>query len=76
MCHPQKSVRAVDAILRDLSAGQRLSADFWITLNGRRIHIRYFPVRDPAGAYLGCQEVTQDITEIQKLQGRKRLLDG
>ncbi len=39
------------------------------------IFINYFPVRDENGNYLGTLEVTQDITEIQKLSGEKRLLD-
>jgi hypothetical protein len=39
------------------------------------VYIRYFPVRDRTGKYLGCLEVSQDITEIQKITGEKRLLD-
>jgi hypothetical protein len=41
----------------------------------RKVHIRYWPVRDPAGAYLGCLETVQDVTAIQTLTGQKRLLD-
>ena len=43
-------------------------------VQGKMVHIRYFPVRNRGGDYMGCLEVTQDITEIQKLQGEKRLL--
>jgi DUF438 domain-containing protein len=32
-------------------------------------------VRDKNGNYLGCIEVTQDITKIKKIEGEKRLLD-
>ena len=32
-------------------------------------------VRDKEGKYIGTLEVTQDITEIKKLEGEKRLLD-
>ncbi len=39
------------------------------------VHIRFFAVRDPQGKYLGTMEVVQDVTDIQKLQGEKRLLD-
>ena len=38
------------------------------------VHIRYFAVRNPKGRYLGCLEVSQDITEIKGLEGEKRLL--
>lgn len=75
LCHPQKSVHAVNRILEDFKAGRRDVAEFWIQMNGRMIHIRYFPVRDRDGAYLGTLEVTQDITDIQKITGQKRLLD-
>ena len=39
------------------------------------IYIRYFPVKDKAGNYIGVVEVSQDITELQKIKGEKRLLD-
>jgi hypothetical protein len=39
------------------------------------VHIRYFAVRDDHGKYLGTLEVTQDVTDIKKLEGQKRLLD-
>lgn len=74
-CHPQQSVHKVQQILDDFRAGKRNNAEFWITLKGRMIYIRYFAVRNPSGEYLGCLEVTQDITDIQTLKGEKRLLD-
>jgi len=74
-CHPKESVHRVEQVISDLKAGKRDSAEFWIELGGRRIYIRYFAVRDKAGKYLGVLEVTQDITEVQKITGEKRLLD-
>ena len=74
-CHPQKSVHLVNRILADFKAGKREVAEFWIDMAGRKIHIRYFPVRGPAGDYLGCLEVVQDVTRIQGLEGQRRLLD-
>ncbi len=44
-------------------------------MKGQLLHIRYFPVRDEAGEYMGVLEVTQNITRIQELKGEKRLLD-
>ncbi|MEM4232503.1 MAG: DUF438 domain-containing protein [Thermoplasmata archaeon] len=73
-CHPQKSVDRVEQILNDFKQGKRDVAEFWINLSGRMVHIRYFPVRSPKGEYLGCLEVTQDITQIRTLTGEKRLL--
>jgi uncharacterized protein len=73
-CHPQKSLHMVNAILRDFKAGKRHVAEFWIDMGGKKIHIRYFPVRNGKGEYLGCMEVVQDITAVQKLTGERRLL--
>jgi len=74
-CHPHKSVDKVEQILEEMKAGERDNAEFWINLKDKKIQIRYFAVRGPEGKYLGCLEVSQDITEIQKLDGEKRLID-
>ena len=75
-CHPQPSLHKVEQVVSDLKSGKRKVAEFWIELKGRRIYIRYFPVKDKQGKYLGTLEVTQDITDLQKISGEKRLLDG
>ena len=75
-CHPQKSVHVVNKILDDFRNKKRDSAEFWIDLKGRKIYIRYFAVRNAKESYLGCLEVTQDITDIQKIKGEKRLLEN
>ena len=74
-CHPQKSVHKVLQILEAFKNGKKDVAEFWINLKGRQIYIRYFPVRDKDGKYLGTLEVSQDITDIKKIEGEKRLLD-
>lgn len=73
-CHPTKSVDIVERIVKEFKEGKRDSAEFWIDMNGRKIYIRYFPVRRN-GEYIGVLEVTQDITEIKNIEGEKRLLD-
>ena len=75
MCHPPASVHKVQKILDDFRAGTRSEAGFWIQMNGKFIHIRYFAIHDEEGVYRGTVEVTQDITDIRKLEGEKRLLD-
>ncbi|HJV66971.1 MAG TPA: DUF438 domain-containing protein [Geomonas sp.] len=74
-CHPQKSLDMVQKILDEFRAGKKDTAEFWIQMGGRFIHIRYFAVRDAAGNYKGCLEVSQDATEIRALEGERRLLD-
>lgn len=74
-CHPPKSVHIVDQILNDFKSGAQSMAEFWIDFQGQRfVNIRYFAVRDDAGEYLGCLEVTQDCTRIRSLEGERRLL--
>jgi PAS domain S-box-containing protein len=73
-CHPKQSLDKVNQLLSDFKGGKRDSAEFWIELKGRKVYIRYFAVRDKTGRYLGTLEVTQDITEIKKIEGEKRLL--
>ena len=74
-CHPQKSLTKVIQIIEAFRNGERNVAEFWINLRGRLIYIRYFPVRDKKGKYLGTLEVSQDITDIKTIRGEKRLLD-
>ncbi len=75
MCHPPESVHVVAQIVDDFRAGKRESADFWIEMGGKFIYIRYFPVRDDTGNYLGVLEVSQDATEVRSLTGQRRILD-
>ena len=74
MCHPPSSVHIVQQILDDFHAGRQSSAPFWITINGRFIHIEYFALHDENGDYLGTLEVSQDLTEKRSLEGEQRLL--
>ena len=74
-CHPQKSLHIVNKIVESFKNGEKNVAEFWINLNSRLVHIRFFAVRDANGKYLGTIEVVQDITEIKKLQGERRPLD-
>ncbi len=73
-CHPPKSVRVVNQIVRDFKEGKQERAWFWINMGGRLVYICYYAVRDEAGGYLGTLEVTQDLTEVRALTGERRLL--
>ncbi len=75
LCHPPKSVHIVNRILQAFKNGERDRAEFWIDMGGRKILIQYFAIRNAEGKYLGTLEFTQDITEIKKIEGEKRLLD-
>lgn len=73
-CHPPQSVDRVQRILDDFRAGRSDAAEFWIQMQGKFIHIRYFAMRDGQGSYRGTLEVSQDVTGIRALEGERRLL--
>lgn len=73
LCHPPQSVHVVMNIVEDLRSGKKDHEDFWINFRGKFVFIRYYAVRGEAGEYLGCIEVTQEISEIRSLEGEKRL---
>ena len=70
-CHPEKSREKVEKVLQGLRNGTLKSFQQKLeNRQGRKILNSYFPVKDKEGNYLGCIEVTQDVTEIQKLKGQ------
>ena len=76
MCHPPGSVHIVEQILTDFKSGKENKAVFWMSkfMGNRFIYIEYSAVRGKDGEYLGVVEVTQDITQMRKLEGDQRLL--
>lgn len=80
-CHPQKSLAKVEQILSEMKSGKRDKAIFWVDIpvgenkEKHKVLIQYFALRNRDGKYIGCLEVTQDISDIQKITGEKRLLD-
>lgn len=74
-CHPPKSVGTVLKIIESFKNGTKNEASFWINFKERLIYIRYFAVRDADKNYKGVIELSQDITDIKKIEGEQRLLD-
>lgn len=74
-CHPPESVHIVEEIVETFRSGDRDTAMFWIELRGRFILIQYFALRNDEGEYKGVIEVSQDVTDIRKLEGQRRLLN-
>jgi len=67
-CHSEKSVPAVNKLLDDLRSGRNDVIETLKEKDGRFTHNRYFAVRDKDGNFAGCLEVTQDVTEIRKME--------
>jgi DUF438 domain-containing protein len=80
-CHPKASLGKVEQLLQEMKEGKRDKARFYIDLplgpnkERQKVLIEYYALRDAKGNYLGCLEVSQNIAELQKLSGEKRLLD-
>ena len=74
-CHPPESVHIVEEIIRAFKTGEKKEAKFWIQMNGKFIVITYYALWDKEGTYKGVLETSQDISELRKIKGEKRLLD-
>ncbi len=74
-CHPPQSVHKVQQIVDAFRSGEKSTAEFWIEMQGKFLHISYFAVRDEGGNYRGVVETVQDVTGIRALEGQRRLLD-
>jgi DUF438 domain-containing protein len=80
-CHPKKSLDKVETILKEMKAGKRDKARFWIDLpigpggEKQKVLIEYYVLRDPEGTYLGCLEASRNIQNLLSITGEKRLLD-
>lgn len=74
-CHPPDSVHVVEKIVEAFKKGEKDQASFWIHMGPHFVLIQYFAVRDELGVFRGVVEVSQEISEIVKLEGDKRLLD-
>ena len=81
-CHPASSVAKVEEIVAEMKSGVKDKCSFWIDLELKpgepkhKILIEFYALRNEKGEYLGCMEFTQDVEEIRRLQGQKRLMDG
>ncbi len=80
-CHPKESLAQVESIVAEMKSGKRNKARFWIDMDidgkqgPQKILIEYYALRDAQETYLGCLEVSQNITDLQQLSGEKRLMN-
>jgi hypothetical protein len=80
-CHPEKSLAMVEKLIAEMKTGARDKVRFWIDLEVKKgepkhkILIEFYALRDEKKKYIGCLEFTQDVQEIRRLEGQKRLMD-
>ena len=75
LCHPPKSVHIVNKILKAFKEGRKSEATFWLRLGPKYVYIKYVPLLDRDGNYIGTLEMTMDIEPYKRIEGEKRLLD-
>ena len=73
-CHSPDSVDMVRRILGAFKSGSQDEASFWLHLKERFILVQFHAIRGETGDYLGCLEISQDVTGIRSLEGERRLL--
>ncbi|KRK73950.1 PAS domain-containing protein [Lacticaseibacillus nasuensis] len=62
--HPAQAWPAVRAIIDSFKAGTQDAVSRPATVNGQRVLIQYFALRDPSGGYLGTLQFTGSIEPI------------
>ncbi|HHI01479.1 MAG TPA: DUF438 domain-containing protein, partial [Thermococcus litoralis] len=60
LCHPPKSVYVVNKILKAFKEGRKKEATFWLKLGEKYVYIKYVPLFDRYGNYMGTLEMTMD----------------
>jgi len=74
-CHPPSSVHVVKELVESFRTGKKQKESFWIQMGKRFILIQYFALHDEEGNFRGTLEVSQDVSDIRKLEGEKRLME-
>ena len=64
--HPGRSKQRVQAVLDQMHSGKRQSISLLITYHNHPVNIAFYALHDDAGQYLGCVEVTQDVSADQQ----------
>jgi len=63
-CHSEATRPRVTQLIGELATGWRDEAVFLSEKDGRPVHVRYLPVRDAGGEYLGVLEIAQWADEV------------
>lgn len=62
--HPGKSNKRINKLLDQMHSGEISQQVMVIPAKGKQIQISFFAVRDDEGNYIGCIEVTQDVSHL------------
>ncbi|MCI1700846.1 NAD(P)H-dependent oxidoreductase [Liquorilactobacillus nagelii] len=66
-CHPPLAVPTVEKIITSFKSGEKDLVERCMTLQGHKVLIRYYAVRDVNGHYLGTMEFTGNVDHLYDL---------
>lgn len=64
--HPAHSAGRVKQVLAEMHDGATGKVAMTVPIRGKQVHMAFYALHNPAGEYVGCIEVTEDITEYTK----------
>ncbi|ANK60904.1 PAS domain-containing protein [Loigolactobacillus backii] len=64
--HPAHSAGRVKKVLAEMHSGERDSIQMTVPAKGKQIHIAFYALHNDSGDYIGCIEVTEDVSEFTK----------
>lgn len=64
--HPGHAKQRVQTVLDQMHSGKRQSISLLITYHHHPVNIAFYALHDTTGGYLGCVEVTQDVSQAQQ----------
>lgn len=68
--HPGHSQKRVQQVLDQMHAGKRRELSLIIHYHGRPVNIAFYSLHDDHDKYIGCVEVTQDVSGHQERGSR------
>lgn len=64
--HPAHSAGRVKQVLAEMHDGATGKVAMTVPIRGKQVHMAFYALHNPAGDYVGCIEVTEDVTEYTK----------
>ena len=64
--HPAHSAGRVKQVLAEMHNGTTGKVAMTVPIHGKQVHMAFYALHNPSGDYIGCIEVTEDITTYTK----------
>ncbi|MFD0897391.1 PAS domain-containing protein [Loigolactobacillus binensis] len=64
--HPAHSAGRVKQVLAEMHSGTTGKVQMTVPIKNKQVHMAFYALHNPAGEYVGCIEVTEDVTPYTK----------